>query len=102
MMLWCGNLILASQSHARQMLLANAGIRFEAVAAEIDERVVQLGSGLSAPDEIAALLAREKARSVSMCQAGRYVIGADQTLALGSSCSASRPAEPRQLSNCAP
>ena len=54
-----------------------------AVAAEIDERVVQLGSGLSAPDEIAALLAREKARSVSTCQAGRYAIGADQTLALG-------------------
>jgi septum formation protein len=35
------------------------------------------------PGEIAALLAREKALFVSSRQPGRYVIGADQTLALG-------------------
>ena len=85
MTLWRGKhpLILASQSRARQTLLANAGINFEAVAAEIDERAVQQGSGLSAPGEIAALLAREKALSVSARLSGRFVIGADQTLALG-------------------
>lgn len=84
MTLWRGNgpLILASQSRARQMLLANAGIHFEAIPADIDERAVQLVSGLSAPGEIAALLAREKALSVSMRQPGKYVVGADQTLAL--------------------
>jgi len=76
-------LILASQSRARQMLLANAGIRFEAIPAEIDERAVQQASRLSEPGEIAALLAREKALSVSMGQPGKYVVGADQTLALG-------------------
>jgi septum formation protein len=75
-------LILASQSHARQALLAGAGIGFEAVPAEIDERAVQRASGLSAPGEIAALLAREKALSVSMRFAERFVVGADQTLAL--------------------
>ena len=85
MTLWRGKdpLILASQSRARQMLLANAGIDFEAVPADVDERAVQQASRLSAPGEIAALLAREKARSVSMGQPGRYVVGADQTLALG-------------------
>jgi len=85
MTLWRGKhpLILASQSRARQTLLANAGINFEAVAAEIDERAVQQGSGLSAPGEIAALLAREKALSVSARLSGRFVVGADQTLALG-------------------
>jgi septum formation protein len=84
MTLWRGKepLILASQSRARQMLLANAGIRFEAVPADIDERAVQKTSGLLAPGEIAALLAREKARAVSMNQPGKYVVGADQTLAL--------------------
>lgn len=84
MTLWCGKhpLILASQSRARQMLLANAGIPFEAVAADIDERAVQQASGLSAPGEIAALLAREKALAVSKCQPGKYVVGADQMLAL--------------------
>jgi septum formation protein len=66
------------------MLLANAGISFEAVPADIDERSVQKNSGLSAPGEIAGLLAREKACFVSSKNSGRYVVGADQTLALGS------------------
>ena len=85
MTLWRGKsrLILASQSRARQALLTNAGIGFEAVTAEIDERAVQQASGLSAPGEIASLLAREKARSVSARLSGKFVIGADQTLALG-------------------
>jgi septum formation protein len=85
MTLWRGQerLILASQSQARQTLLANAGIEFEAVAAEIDERAVQQASGRTSPSEIAGLLAREKARSVSMRRPGQFVVGADQTLALG-------------------
>jgi septum formation protein len=76
-------LILASQSRARQTLLANAGIDFEAIPADIDERGVQQGSGLSAPVDIAALLAGEKALAVSVRLPGRFVVGADQTLALG-------------------
>ena len=51
--------------------------------ADIDERAVQEDSGLSAPGEIAGLLAREKARFVSARIPARYVVGADQTLALG-------------------
>jgi septum formation protein len=85
MSIWLGKdpLILASQSRARQMLLKNAGIPFEAVPAGIDERAVQKDSGLTAPSEIAKLLAREKALWVSSRNPGRYVVGADQTLALG-------------------
>ena len=85
MTIWRGNspLILASQSRARQMLLGNAGISFEAVPADIDERAVQKNSGLTSPGEIAELLAREKALLVSSKNPGRHVIGADQTLALG-------------------
>ncbi len=84
MTLWRGkhSPILASQSRARRMLLTQAGIGFDAVPADIDERAVQRASGLSAPGEIAALLAREKAMSVSTLHAERVVIGADQTLAL--------------------
>jgi|SRR6187399_2506809 len=86
MTIWRGKqpLVLASQSRARQMLLANAGISFDAVPADIDERGLQKNSGLVAPGEIAGLLAREKASFVSRQNPGRYVIGADQTLALGS------------------
>jgi septum formation protein len=76
-------LILASQSHARQSLLANAGIAFEAVPADIDERAVQQASRLSAPGDIAALLAREKALSVAALRPAKLIVGADQTLALG-------------------
>ncbi|WP_298273638.1 Maf family protein [uncultured Bradyrhizobium sp.] len=76
-------LILASQSRARRMLLENAGLDFEALPADIDERGVQTNSGLSAPGEIASLLAREKALFISRQKPGRYVVGADQTLALG-------------------
>lgn len=85
MAIWRGKypLILASQSRARQMLLGNAGIAFEAVPADIDERAVESNSGLTSPGEIAGLLAREKALVVSSKHPGCYVIGADQTLALG-------------------
>jgi septum formation protein len=85
MTLWRGSkaLMLASQSHARKMLLASAGLEFETVPADIDERGLQQTSGISAPGEIAGLLAREKALWVSQRKAGHYVIGADQTLALG-------------------
>ncbi|HLZ04485.1 MAG TPA: Maf family protein [Bradyrhizobium sp.] len=85
MTIWRGKspLILASQSRARKMLLADAGLPFETVAADIDERAIQQASKVSAPGEIAGLLAREKARFVSERKGEHYVIGADQTLALG-------------------
>jgi septum formation protein len=85
MTLWRGNapLILASQSGARKMLLKNAGLDFEAMTADIDERELQAASRLSSPREIGLLLAREKAKAVSTHHPHSYVIGADQTLALG-------------------
>ncbi|MEA2893990.1 MAG: nucleoside triphosphate pyrophosphatase [Bradyrhizobium sp.] len=85
MTIWRGAkpLILASQSPARQSLLTNAGVPFEAIPAEIDERAIQCASGLSLPSQVAALLAREKAVSVSLRHPGQFVVGADQTLALG-------------------
>jgi septum formation protein len=85
MTLWRGKLplILASQSRARQALLANAGIDFKVVPADIDERAVQQSSGLASPGDIAALLAREKAGAVSRQHSSQFVVGADQTLALG-------------------
>lgn len=85
MTIWLGSqpLVLASQSSARQALLINAGIPFEAIPAAIDERAVQHASGLTSPGEIACKLAEEKAAAVSSRLPGRLVLGADQTLALG-------------------
>jgi septum formation protein len=85
MTIWRGvqPLILASQSLARRELLANAGITFDAMPADIDERGIQKKSGLKTPGEIAALLAERKAAFISLRHPGRYVLGADQILALG-------------------
>lgn len=65
------------------MLLTNAGLEFETMPADIDERAIQQSAKITAPGEIAGLLAREKALRVSQRRGGHYVIGADQTLALG-------------------
>jgi septum formation protein len=85
MTVWRGAqpLVLASQSAVRRALLVNAGIAVETVPADLDERAVQRDCGLTHPADIAALLAGEKARAVSLRHPGRMVIGADQTLALG-------------------
>ena len=76
-------LILASQSAVRKSLLDHAGLAVETKPANIDERAIQQRSGLKNPGDIAALLAGEKAKHVSAAHPGRYVVGADQTLALG-------------------
>jgi septum formation protein len=78
-------LILASGSNVRADLLRAAGLRFEVVVSSLDERAVEarFESGLS-PAEAARALAREKALAVSHLRPEAGVIGADQTLALGS------------------
>jgi septum formation protein len=85
MTLWIGKspLVLASQSLTRQTLLAHAGLEFDVVYSDIDERAVQQDSGLTTAREIALLLACAKALTASASQPGRFVIGADQTLARG-------------------
>jgi septum formation protein len=74
-------LVLASKSKTRHALLAAAGVAVEVQPADIDERAVETAAadGPSA----AALLAREKARAVAVQRPGRLVLGADQTLVLG-------------------
>ena len=76
-------LMLASKSAARRALLEAAGIPIEIEAANIDERGIEARAGLSDPEEVAALLAREKAKAVAAKHPGRLVLGADQTLVLG-------------------
>src|SRR5262249_39052885 len=64
-------------------VLAAAGIPLELAPADIDERGIAARAALSDPGEIAALLAREKARAIATRFPGCLVLGADQTLALG-------------------
>lgn len=87
MSLWRGNapLVLASKSAARRAVLEAAGLPPDCVPAQVDERAMEArapeGSG---PDDVARLLAQAKALAVSAALGGgRYVVGADQTLAAG-------------------
>jgi septum formation protein len=80
-----GSLVLASSSPFRRMLLENAGIRFQARAAEIDERGIedQLEEQHSSPEEVALILAEAKARNVGEAFPDDIIIGSDQTMSLG-------------------
>jgi nucleoside triphosphate pyrophosphatase len=86
MSLWLASdpLLLASRSAARRTLLEAAGIPVELHPADIDERGLEADAGSAVPAEVAALLARAKASVIAGLRPGRLVLGADQTLALGS------------------
>jgi septum formation protein len=75
-------LILASQSPARILMLKNAGLSFDAKPAPIDERAVEapLIAGGRKPGDLALALAEAKAIAVSVSEPTATVIGADQTL----------------------
>jgi septum formation protein len=76
-------LVLASRSESRRAVLSAAAIPVEVVPADIDERAIAAQAGMKSPGEIAVLLARAKACAVAGKLPGRLVLGADQTLALG-------------------
>lgn len=79
--LWCGTpIILASRSAGRARLLEAAGIPFEAVDSNLDERRLEGIDNLE-PRAQAAQLALAKAKLVSLRHPDRIVIGADQILA---------------------
>lgn len=86
MSLWRGEpLVLASKSAPRRALLEAAGIPLVVDPADIDERAAELASPKEAatPEGAALLLARAKAFETAKRNAGKIVLGADQTLALG-------------------
>lgn len=76
-------LLLASGSTTRRDMLWAAGIPVETARPGIDEREVEqpLRDEGASEDAIAAALACAKALAVSLAHPGRYVLGADQTLA---------------------
>lgn len=79
-------LILASGSAARRGLLEAAAVPLLVVPAQIDERELEapLRSRGAMPVDIAGFLAAAKAKAVSAAYPDDLVLGADQTLAIGS------------------
>lgn len=78
-------LILASTSPTRKALMEKASFSFSVVPANIDERALEIEALEAGADgrDLAGLLAKAKAEAVSKLHPDAYVIGADQTLALG-------------------
>jgi septum formation protein len=78
-------LVLASASPTRALLLAAAGLGFAVEAAGIDEAAVKrrFAAARASAGDCALALAAEKARSVSQRRPAAFVIGADQLLARG-------------------
>ena len=70
-------LVLASQSGSRRAMLDAAGVAFEALPAQVDERALEAGLGDAAPAQIALALAEAKALAVSALHPGRLVLGSD-------------------------
>lgn len=75
-------LILASTSRTRRALVEAAGIVAETRHPEVNEREIeaQFRDSGAPVEDLAILLAREKALAVSRREPGRLVLGADQTL----------------------
>lgn len=70
-------IILASQSASRKAMLDAAGVAFEAVSADVDERALEAELEGSAPGVIATALAQAKARAVSTLRPDWVVLGGD-------------------------
>ncbi len=83
MAIWLADrpLVLASNSQARRRMLEAASIPLVVRPAAIDERAVEASEKPNSARLAAAVLAREKARIVSLAAPGELVLGADQTLA---------------------
>jgi septum formation protein len=78
-------LILASGSPSRSALMKNAGLDFDTIPADLDERAAEqplLNAGASL-DDVARALSMAKASLVSEANPDAIVIGADQVLDLG-------------------
>jgi len=73
-----GKIILASASPRRTELMALAGIEFDVVPADIDEKVLPGEK----PSEHVLRLSREKADAVAGSTNGRFFIGADTVVVL--------------------
>ena len=70
-------LILASKSASRRAMLDAAGVEYEAIPADIDERAIEEGLAGASPPEIAEALSVAKAAALAAVHPGRLILGSD-------------------------
>ena len=76
-------IVLASNSASRKAMLNAAGIAFEAQAADIDERALEMEMMDAEPAEIAQALAAAKAAAVASERPSELVLGSDSLVEVG-------------------
>lgn len=76
-------IVLASQSVSRKAMLGAAGVEFEAVPAQIDERAIEAECAEEGPMAVALALAEAKSCAVSAGMIGRLVLGSDSLVTVG-------------------
>jgi len=70
-------MILASKSTSRRAMLDAAGVTYQAIPAELDERAVEVSLEGCSPGEVAEALSVAKAQAVAMQNPGALVLGSD-------------------------
>jgi len=76
-------LILASKSASRRAMLDAAGVAYDSIPADIDERAVEAGLAGAAPSEVAEALAVAKAAAVASLHPQALVLGSDSLVVAG-------------------
>ena len=71
-------IILASNSETRKLMLEKTGIQFTQVGASLDEDIVKKNNPELSATELGLILAQGKALEISKLHPDAYVIGADQ------------------------
>jgi septum formation protein len=90
-------LILASKSASRRAMLDAAGVTYESIPADIDERAVEAGLEGASPADIAEALAVAKAAAVAALHCEALVLGSDSLVV----CAGRRFDKPRSIEEAA-
>ena len=76
-------LILASKSASRRAMLDAAGVAYESVPAEVDERAIEANLNGASGSAIALILSQAKAATVSANHNKHLVLGSDSLVVVG-------------------
>ncbi|MEE4338847.1 Maf family protein [Erythrobacter sp.] len=76
-------LILASKSASRRAMLDAAGVPYEAIPANVDERAVEASLEGAAPGEVGEALAVAKAAALANAHPDALVLGSDSLVVVG-------------------
>ncbi|MXP15227.1 septum formation protein Maf [Altererythrobacter confluentis] len=75
-------IILASKSASRAAMLDAAGVAYEAVPANVDERGIEAGLAGQSCEDIALALAKAKAAALTNAYPGTLVLGSDSLVSV--------------------